>query len=647
MSLILVADDHPLNRYFLSTLLSYYGHEVIEAADGVEALQAARRRRPDLVIIDVVMPRMDGPELVRALRADPDLAGIPLIFYTASYREQESREIARQAGVDHVIIKPADPDAVLETVQRALGGRRPRPRRVSRGRAAEYVERLQIAGIRMSALMELTLDLSAERDPQQLIRTAAGALRKIFATDFVVVAIGESWTSDGNVDESRLGALRARMAANAGPVAAHAAGAREPLVAAARAVMPATVAALYLPMMTRDNLYGWILLGRSSGSPFSADDERLALAAASQIRAEHESLRAGQAERRRIEGELSAYRNDLAALVEASPVSIIAFDRDRIIRSWNAAAERIFGWRAAEVIGRPNPTVPGELAAGFERLIEQCLAGTSVTDVEQQGIRNDGARIDVSVSMAPLHDAQGVLSGLVSIVTDVTDVRASRERLRALSARVLSIQEDERTHLAREIHDNLGQLLTALKIDVSRLAQMSAAGEPAPPRLVAGLLPLIDSTMETMVRIVSELRPSRIGEMGLAAAIEKRVADFQARTGIMCTLSCPVKLNFRDDVAIAMYRILEEALTNVARHSGAARAEVRLARKGAQVVLKVRDYGRGIRDADGLAAGAYGLIGMKERALILGGTVEISGAKGRGTTITARIPLGENPSLDR
>lgn len=647
MSLILVADDHPLNRYFLSTLLSYYGHEVMEAADGVEALQAARRRRPDLVIIDVVMPRMDGPELVRALRADPDLAGIPLIFYTASYREEESREIARQAGVNHVIIKPADPDAVLETVQRALGGRRPRWRRVSRGRAAEYVERLQIAGIRMSALMELTLDLSAERDPQQLIRTAAEALRKIFATEFVVVAIGESWTADGDVDERRLGALRARMAANAGPVAAHASGAREPLVAAARAVMPATVTALYLPMMTRDNLYGWILLGRSSGSPFSADDERLALAAASQIRAEHESLRAGQAERRRIEGELSAYRNDLAALVEASPVSIIGFDRDRIIRSWNAAAERIFGWRAAEVIGRPNPTVPGELAAGFERLIEQCLAGTSVTDVEQQSIRKDGARIDVSVSMAPLHDAQGVLSGLVSIVTDVTDIRASHERLRALSARVISIQEDERTHLAREMHDDLGQLLTALKIDVSRLAQTIAAGSPAPPRLVAGLLPLIDNTMETVVRIVSELRPSRIGEMGLAAAIEKRVADFQARTGIMCTLSCPVKLNFRDDVAIAMYRILEEALTNVARHSGAARAEVRLARKGAEAVLKVRDHGRGIRDAEGLAAGAYGLIGMKERALILGGTVEISGAEGRGTTITARIPLGENPSLDR
>jgi PAS domain S-box-containing protein len=647
MSLILVADDHPLNRYFLSILLSYHGHEVVEAADGVEALDLARRRRPDLVIIDVVMPRMDGPALVRALRADRELATIPLIFYTASYREEESREIARQAGVAYVITKPSEPEVVLETVRRALKRRRARSLRVPNDRAAEYVERLQIAGIRMGALMELTLDLSVERDPQQLIRKAAGALRRIFATDYAVVVIGEWWAADGDVDESGLAELRARMSAHARPIAAHASGAAEPLVGVARAAMPGATSALYLPMMTRNDLYGWILLARASAAEFSTDDERMAVAAASQVRAEHESLRAEQAERRRIEGKLRAFLDDRAALVEASPLAIIAFDPHRIVRSWNAAAERIFGWRADEVIGRLNPTVSGELNDDFERLIERCMAGTPVTDVEQQRIRKDGARIDVSVSMAALHDAQGVASGFVSIITDITDVRASRERLRALSARVLSIQEEERTRLARELHDDLGQVLTALKIDVSRLVKMTAEGAPPQPRLLAGLLPLIDSTMETLVRIVSELRPTRIGEMGLAAAIEKRVAEFRARTGIECTLSSPAKLKLPDDVAIGVFRILEEALTNVARHSGAARAAVRLARKGNQAVLEVHDYGRGINDDERLATGAYGLIGMKERALILGGTVDISGSEGRGTTVTARIPLRENSSLHR
>src|SRR5437868_573544 len=109
MAIILVADDHPLNRHFLATLLSCYGHTVNEAADGVEALESTRQDRPDLVIADVAMPRMDGFALVQALRAAPELAKIPVIFYTASYRETESRVIAKAAGVEHLIAKPSDP----------------------------------------------------------------------------------------------------------------------------------------------------------------------------------------------------------------------------------------------------------------------------------------------------------------------------------------------------------------------------------------------------------------------------------------------------------------------------------------------------------------------------------------------------------
>src|SRR5436190_23904438 len=110
MACILVADDHPLNRHFVTTLLSYYGHEVVEAADGYEALDLARQRRPDLIIADVAMPRMDGAQLVRALRADPELAEVPVVFYTASYRDVESRAIADAAGVEHVLGQPPDPE---------------------------------------------------------------------------------------------------------------------------------------------------------------------------------------------------------------------------------------------------------------------------------------------------------------------------------------------------------------------------------------------------------------------------------------------------------------------------------------------------------------------------------------------------------
>src|SRR5947207_1257737 len=292
----------------------------------------------------------------------------------------------------------------------------------------------------------------------------------------------------------------------AGPEPLRVSGTAEPLIAAASVALPQIASALLLPMRGRDALYGWVLLGNRAGShPFTTDDERLALAAAYQVRAEHESLRGEHAERLRIEAELRASRDDVSAVFEASPVSIIVMDRERIVRAWNAAAERIFGWRADDVIGRVNPIIPPEAQDDFRAMAEKCLAGATITDVSQTRMRKDGTRIEVNVPMEPLHDADGQVRGFVSIASDVSDLRASRERLRALSNRVLSIQEEERTRLARELHDDLGQLLTAIKIDVARLLQNLAVNAPPPARVVEGLLPLIDSTMDTIGRIVSEL----------------------------------------------------------------------------------------------------------------------------------------------
>ena len=151
---------------------------------------------------------------------------------------------------------------------------------------------------------------------------------------------------------------------------------------------------------------------------------------------------------------------------------------------------------------------------------------------------------------------------------------------------------------------------------------------------------MIDSTLETVGRIVSELRPSRIGEMGLVAAIEKKLAEFQRRMDIECELSIrPQTIDVDDEIATAIFRILEEALTNVARHSEATRAEVRLRQEHSQLLLEIRDNGRGIRDEEVTAEAAYGLIGMRERAYLCGGSLSVSGIEGRGTIVTVRIPL--------
>jgi signal transduction histidine kinase len=222
---------------------------------------------------------------------------------------------------------------------------------------------------------------------------------------------------------------------------------------------------------------------------------------------------------------------------------------------------------------------------------------------------------------------------------DERELRSSRERVRALSARLLSIQEEERTRIARDLHDDLAQLLIAIKIDASRLVQDVSRGVSPPARVLEGIVPMIDTTLDAVGRIISELRPGRIGEMGLVAAIEKKLADFEQRNDVVCELSIGVQhVQISDDVAAAVFGIMEEALINVARHSGATRAEVRLRTERNELLLEVRDNGRGIRDAEQRAENAYGIMGMKERACLFGGTVTITGVEGSGTIVAARLP---------
>lgn len=671
MANILVVDDNPLSRQSLATVLSYHGHQINEARDGVDGLEVARKQRPDLIIADPAVRRMGGSELVRAFRANQELARIPIVFCTAGHREDASRAIASATGVEHVITKPASPGVILDTVQSILGlpvSGSPVDRVES---SAGYIERLQLAVVRMSALIELSLHLRGERDSDRLLRTACRAARTMLDSDYAVIALIDraervrSWV-DGPVDQLRLDSVVVREIASKQTLR-RGEGASDPLVQVVREAMPRLHAVLSVPMQSHGRrICGSILIGRArDGAGYSSDDERLAVALASEIRAAHANVTQLRAQREKtaelarehgdletmiehIEDELSSSRLDLAALFESSPLPIVGFDQDRFVRAWNHAAERTFGWRADEVIGeRPPPFIPPASHEEFESLVARCLAGATLTDVQVQRARKDGTRIDVSLSMAPLYDAHGNGRGFVSIINDITgrkrseeELRASRERLRGMSARVLSIQEEERTRIARELHDDLAQLLTAIKFDAARLIQDVTNGTVPPARVMEGILPLIDTTLDAVGRIVSELRPSRIGEMGLTAAIEKKLADFQQRTDIECELSIrPALLHIPDDIAAAVFRIVEEALTNIARHSGATRAEVRVRQQEEELLLEVRDNGRGIRDAEKVAGDAYGIMGMNERAYLFGGTLTITGVEDRGTIVAARIPL--------
>jgi signal transduction histidine kinase len=217
-------------------------------------------------------------------------------------------------------------------------------------------------------------------------------------------------------------------------------------------------------------------------------------------------------------------------------------------------------------------------------------------------------------------------------------IEGERDR-KALSDRLLLVQEEERTRIARELHDDLGQSLTALKMDVGGLLVMtppSAASEPLRNRITRTL----DEMVSSVQRISSELRPSVLDDLGLLAAIEAEASRFEQRTGIECELSLPheTELHIKGAAVTAVYRIVQEALTNVSRHANATRVELRLRQRSNELLLEIRDDGRGITATQVRDPFSLGLIGIRERADLAGGTVHVEGVSGRGTIVSLRIP---------
>ncbi len=218
-------------------------------------------------------------------------------------------------------------------------------------------------------------------------------------------------------------------------------------------------------------------------------------------------------------------------------------------------------------------------------------------------------------------------------------LRASGESLRALAARLQSIREEEAARIAREIHDELGQALTGLKMDLTWLARHTSGEKPLEQK-VKGMFGLIDDTIRSVRRIASRLRPEALDQLGLVAAIGWQARDFQMRTGIRCKVSLPTDTVALDaDKSTAVFRIFQELLTNVARHAHATKVDVNLEAQSDNLLLTVQDNGRGIPQQDAQSGKSLGLMGMRERALLLGGELSIQGARGKGTRASLRVPV--------
>lgn len=224
-------------------------------------------------------------------------------------------------------------------------------------------------------------------------------------------------------------------------------------------------------------------------------------------------------------------------------------------------------------------------------------------------------------------------------------LKNSREHLRNLAAHLQSVREEERTRIAREIHDELGQTLTGLKMDLSWLgSKLSEDGGDVLRALllekINAMSKLINATIQEVRKIATELRPGVLDDLGLTAAIEWQAQEFQTRTGLQCMVTLPPEdVTLDQERSTAIFRIFQEILTNVARHANATTVNSRLTADAGHLILEVSDNGQGITESEISGSKSLGLLGMRERALLLGGEVHIRGIQGKGTTVMVRLPL--------
>jgi PAS domain S-box-containing protein len=259
--------------------------------------------------------------------------------------------------------------------------------------------------------------------------------------------------------------------------------------------------------------------------------------------------------------------------------------------------------------------------------------------------RADGEYRWFLVRTVPLRDEHRNIIKWFGTSTEIEDRKQAEramyrsfEQLRALTARLQSVREEERARMAREIHDELGQSLTAIKIELSALVKDLSPGQQ-PTFRKESVMKLIDETIQTVRRISTELRPGVLDDLGLVAAVEWAAHEFEVRTGTRCHVCLPgADLSLDPEHATALFRILQETLTNVARHASATTVRVRLTDENEEVYLEVGDNGKGISLEQLYAANSLGILGMRERALLLGGELAISGTAGKGTTVRVRIP---------
>jgi PAS domain S-box-containing protein len=331
--------------------------------------------------------------------------------------------------------------------------------------------------------------------------------------------------------------------------------------------------------------------------------------------------------------------------------AIVSADGSYTIVMANPAAAALFDTTVDAMVGsplaryiEPGHAGPGDMLDYFRA--GSGRAGRRATDYAVTGLRADGGRFPIEGSISRANEGAPFYTVIMRDVSERTRVQEkltrSHDQLRQLSAALQTIREEERTHIARELHDDLGQILASLRMDLTLLQQ--AVGTPEDSlHLMRGMEQNLLTAITSLRRIATNLRPRALDEGGLYFALKGLADDFAERYAIPCTLLADeAELRLDDAASTAIFRIVQEALTNIARHAEASSVTMNLFRSNSELLVTIRDDGRGIRPEDMEKAESLGLIGMRERVWAMNGEISITSDEPPGTRVDIVLPVHDH-----
>jgi PAS domain S-box-containing protein len=478
MPTILIVDDVAANRTFLTTLLGYHGHRMVEATNGKEGLDAVRTEHPDLVITDVLMPVMDGFEFLKQLRLDPMTSGIPVVFSTAHYGEREARALAMSGGVSDVLTKPTESAEVLKVVGRVLSGdsmtgvpsEAPllttefdrEHLRLLTDKLSEKAGDLKTSNARLRALINIGLELASQRNSDRLLQSVCVAARDLFAATYVTLGIVDRndrtvqrvvtygvdaarWTKTGDAVTGVLGTVVSERRTVRGDRNGNGGGRPFP------PLHPEVQAFLAAPISSPAYVYGWICLVGNEGHTFTEDDEHLVRALSGQVGRIYENgyfYAVAQKRAEELQHEISVRKQAEAALrherdraqryLDTADVILVALDMDGDITLINRKGCNLLGWTEPELVGRDwiQTCLPDRIRGAYRQTLHHLQAG-DLPIVENPILTRSGEERLIEWRNTVLRDDDGRVIGTFSSGADITErqqaveaVRTGEERMR-------------------------------------------------------------------------------------------------------------------------------------------------------------------------------------------------------------------------